>query len=87
MDFNKFIGRYQSDPFQAKLELVQTAARELATAVQEGLYDFSNLKDLNYSEICSWCGWPDFQDGGIFEQAINTAANMILGIMGYKSQH
>ena len=68
-------------------EMVQKAARELFKAVQENYYDFSDLKNLNYSEICEWCGWPDLQDYGVFEQAIDVAANMVLGVLGYKPQH
>ena len=70
-----------------KFEMVQKAARELFEAVQKNYYEFSDLKDLNYSEICEWGGWPDLQDCGVFEQAIDLAANMVLGVLGYKPQH
>lgn len=87
IDLNKFYAQYCADQEKTKFEMVQKAARELFKAVQENHYEFSDLKDLNYSEICDWCDWPDFQDCGIFEQAINLAANMVLGVLGYKPQH
>lgn len=36
--------------------MAQKAAKELFEAVQKNYYEFSDLKDLNYSEICEWCG-------------------------------
>lgn len=87
IDLNKFYARYCADRENTKFEMVQNAAREIFKAVQENYYDFSDLKDLNYSEICDWCGWPDLQDRGVFEQAIDLAANMVLGVLGYKPQH
>ena len=64
-----------------KFNLVVRAARELARAVQENYYEFSDLKDLNYSEVCEWCGWPDLQDCGVYEQAIDAAAKIIIEII------
>lgn len=56
-----------------KFNLVVRAARELARAVQENYYDLSDLNIINYSEVCEWCNFPDLQDGGIYEQAIDAA--------------
>lgn len=83
----EFCAQYCANQEKTRFEMVQKAARELLDAVQEDYYDFSDLKYLNYSEICEWCDWPDLQDGGIFEQVIDIAANMVLGILGYKPQH
>lgn len=87
IDLNKFYEQYRENQEKTKFEMVQTAAREIFKAVQEDYYSFQDLKGLNYCEICEWCGWPDFGDGGLFEQAIETAANMVCGVLGYKSQH
>ena len=87
IDLNEFYAQYCANQEKTKFEMVQTAAREIFRAVQEDYYGFEDLKDLNFTEICGWCGWPDFQDCGIFEQAIETAANMVLCVMGYKPQH
>ena len=87
IDFNKFYEQYCLDPKTTKFEMVQKVAKVLLKAVQENYYEFSDLKELNYSEICDWLGWPDFRDGGFFEQIINIAANMTLGILGYKPLH
>lgn len=84
IDIEEFCAQYCADRENTKFEMVQKAARELFEAVQKDYYNFSDLKYLNYSEICEWC---DLQDGGIFEQVIGIAANMVLGILGYKPQH
>ena len=38
------------------------------------------LRRPNYSEICEICNFPDLQDGGIYEQAVDTAAAWLLEI-------
>lgn len=63
-----------------KFNLVVRAARELTRAVQENYYDLSDLNIINYSEVCDWCNFPDLQDGGIYEQAIDAAAKIIIEI-------
>ena len=50
-------------------------------AVQENYYDLSDLNNINYSEVCEWCNFPDLQDGGIYEQAIDAAAKIIIEII------
>ena len=45
----------------------------MTRAVQENYYDLSDLNIINYSEVCEWCNFPDLQDGGIYEQAIDVA--------------
>lgn len=57
-----------------KFEMVQKAARELFEAVQKNYYEFSDLKDLNYSEICEWCGWP--RENGISGSTPLAGANI-----------
>lgn len=64
-----------------KFNLVVRAARELARAVQENYYDLSDLNIINYSEVCEWCNFPDLQNGGIYEQAIDAAAKIIIEII------
>lgn len=64
-----------------KFNLVVRAARELTRAVQENYYDLSDLNIINYSEVCEWCNFLDLQDGGIYEQAIDAAAKIIIKII------
>lgn len=87
IDLNNWYKQYQKNPDCIQFEMAQSAARELFDAVQTNYYGFDDLKNLNYSEVCEWLGWPDLQDNGIFERAINTAANIVLGVLGYKPQH
>lgn len=87
MDLNKFYADYCENPQKAKFEMAQKAARELFRAVQENYYGYKDLQQLNYSEVCDWLDWPDFQDSGIFEDAIENAANMVLGVLGFKPVH
>ena len=87
IDLNNFAVLYEKDPASAKTMIVNKAFTELMDAVHQNYYEFNDLVNLNYSEICDWCGFPDFQDGGLFEQCIDIAANAVLGILGYKPQH
>ena len=66
---------------------VTAAARVLTKAVQDDYYDVQNLKDLNFDEIRDWCSEIVRLDGGIPKRAIEIAANMVLGVLGYKAQH
>lgn len=81
IDLNKFYAQFCADPESTKFEMVQSAAKVLFDAVRENYYRVSDLEHPNYSEICTWLGWPNFQDGGIFEQAIGVARNMVLGVL------
>ena len=60
-----------------KLYLFQEAYEAIVDAMRN---DYYRLEDLysspNYTEVCEWCEWPDLQDNGIFEQAINAAWNV-----------
>ena len=78
---------FKADSLGTKYEMVQSAARELLTAVKNNYYELDDLQELNYPEVCGWLDWPDFQDGGIFEQSIDIAANQVLSLMGYKPCH
>lgn len=60
-----------------KLYLFQVAYEAIVDAVRDDYYELENLvSSPNYTEICDWCGWPDLQDNGIFEQAIDAAWNV-----------
>lgn len=87
MNLNKFYQDYSANPIQAKADLIHAAIDVLYKAVQDGYYHFEDLAHLNYSEVTDWLDWPDFQDGGLFEQTIDHAANAVLGLLGYKPQH
>lgn len=90
-NYNEIYGQLCSklitDRENTVFEMTQSAARELFDAVQKNYYSWADLRDLNYSEICDWLEWPNLQDGGIFEQVIDMAADMVLGVLGYKPQH
>ena len=70
IDLNEFYAQYCADQEKTKFEMVQTAAREIFSAVQKDYYSFEDLKDLNFCEICGWCGWPDFQDGAYLSRLL-----------------
>ena len=87
IDLNEFYEQYRTSSSKTEFEMVITAAREIFKAVQENYYDFGHLESLDFEEICNWCGWPYFDDDGIFEQAIKRAANMVCEVLGYKLRH
>lgn len=78
IDLNEFYARYSANQEGTKRELVQQAIYEILKAIFDGYYASVDLERPNYTEICEWLGWPNFQDGGLFEQAIDTAAEMVL---------
>lgn len=66
-----------------KLDLVKKALEQLKDAINNNYYEKSDILQPNYSEICEWLGWPDLQDGGLYEQSINMAAKIIQIIYRY----
>lgn len=82
IDLNEFYARYNAHREEVMRELVQQAADELFEAVEENYYDTSDLKRPNYTEICEWLDWPNFQDGGLFEQAIDKATKIVISKRG-----
>ena len=70
-----------TNQIRTKTEMVKTALDELIDAVRENYYTEEDLKAPNYSEICEWLGWPDLQNGGQYEDAINQAAQLVLWSM------
>ena len=87
INLNKWYIEYQKNPIQAKLELVLIANKEILKAMDNNYYSIDDLKQPNYSEICEWCGFPDFQDGGIFERIINIAINLAVNLNDFKALH
>lgn len=88
---NELFEEYLKKPEVVKLKLVTEAAKELIDYIQQPNASSFDILDYltkpDYSEICDWLGWPDLQDGGLFEQCIDMACNTILVIYGYKPQH
>lgn len=82
IDLNEFYARYNAHREEVMRELVQQAVDELLEAAEENYYDTSDLKRPNYTEICEWLGWPNFQDGGLFEQAIDEATKIVISKRG-----
>ena len=87
IDFNEFYDKFEENPIQAKLELVLIANKEILKAIEKGYYSIADLKEPNYSEICEWCGFPDLQDGGIFETIIDIAINLAANLNDFKALH
>ena len=84
IDLNGFVADFKKDPIQAKLKLVLIANKEILEAIEKGYYSTTDLEEPNYTEICEWCGFPDFQDGGIFEKIINIAINLAANLNDFK---
>lgn len=87
INLNGWYLKYQENPIQAKLELVLIANKKILEAIEKGYYSITDLEEPNYSEICEWCGFPDFQDGGIFERIINIAINLAANLNDFKALH
>lgn len=63
---------------EQKIEMLGNAMSVLNDAIKQNYYNSNDLIELNYSEITEWLGWPDFQDGGVYEQIIELASEAIL---------
>ena len=63
---------------EQKTEMLGNAMSVLNDAIKENYYNSNDLIQLNYSEITEWLGWPDLQDGGVYEQIIELASEAIL---------
>lgn len=87
INLNEFYQEFCNNPIQAKLKHVLRANKEILEAIKRDYYTIEDLKHPNYSEICEWCGFPDFQDGGIFENIIDTAINLAANLNDYKALH
>ena len=87
IDLNKFYERFQADPDRVKKNLVMKAIDVIFENVYPGPNLYNELVGISYSEITEACDWPDFQDNGIFEQAINIAVDTVLQIHGFKPVH
>ena len=89
IDLNDFYKNFSQNPEATKFALVRRAERIIFEAVQAGRVDCSELLEpLNYAEILEdWLGWPNFQDGGIFEQCADAAVNTVLQVYGFKPAH
>lgn len=85
INLNEWYIKYQKNPIQAKLELVLIANKEILEAMDKHYYSIDDLKQPNYAEICEWCGFPDFQDGGIFETIIDIAINLAANLNDFKA--
>lgn len=86
IDLNEFIREYKEDPEITKLNMIRRVIDDILEDINEGYYQ-DLTKDLcppDYERICDNLGWPDFQDGGLFEQCIDIACDTILQINGYK---
>ena len=66
------------DSREFKLYLFQQAYDAIVEAIRNGYYKDEDFvgEAINYSEICEWCNWPDLQDNGVFERAIDAAWNV-----------
>ena len=63
---------------EQKTEMLGNAMSVLNDAIKQNYYNSNDLISLNYSEITEWLGWPDLQDGGVYEQIIKLASEAIL---------
>lgn len=88
IDLNEFMKEFNEDPEITKLNMVRKAISYIEEGIKEGIINYNNiikeLENPDYSEICDYLGWPDFQDGGIFEQCIDIACDTMLQIYDYK---
>lgn len=79
-DLNKFYEMWCKNSRETEFEMLLTAAREIFKGVQEEYFGHDELKNLSTERIydlCKYLGWPFLNDGGIFEQIIKKAVNIV----------
>lgn len=86
IDLNEFMKGYKEDPEGTKFDMVHQVMNDIMDDINSGYYGniSEELFNPDYERICDNLGWPDFQDGGIFEQCIDIACDTILQIYDYK---
>lgn len=85
MDLNKWYKAYEDNSGKIKCHMIHLVFRvivnEFIRATKHG-YGLDScemdLDTINYSHYCDIMGWPDLQDGGIFEQCIEEAGEMAI---------
>ena len=87
INISEFVQKLHKDPIRTRFELIREAEDLLASWHNSDADSIDELLAPNYSEICDALGWPDFQDGGIFEQCIDAALNTMLACNGCKPAH
>lgn len=91
MDLNEWYKHYSENPGKIKCMMIREMFRRIVnefirlTNNGDGLELCEmDLDNINYSHYCHICGWPDLQDGGIFEQCIEEAGEIaIRNYFGY----
>lgn len=93
MTLDQIITLYSKSPIEAKMRMFKYAFEAVLRNCEygnanpvNGECDF-DLTTINYSNFCDVLGWPDFQDGGIFEQVIDEACTTVCSLYGYKAKY
>lgn len=86
IDLKVFLKQYEENPEKTKLSMIRRVMDDIQEDIDYRYYDnlSEDLCPPDYGRICDNVGWPDFQDGGLFEQCIDIACDMMLQIYGYR---
>lgn len=93
MKIDEIIKGFNENPEGTKMCMFQMAYAAVMRECEYGNANIANdecefdLKTINYSHFCDELGWPDFQDGGIFEQVITEACRVVCRLYGYNPKY
>lgn len=84
MDLNQWYKHYCENSGFIKAQMIEYMFNKIISEFEYNhrieLYGIEHcemdLDNINYSHYCYIAGWPDLQDGGIFEDCIETAGEM-----------
>lgn len=94
MKLDEIVAGFANDPEATKIAMFKAAFEAVLAhcdyghaSIVGGDCEF-DLSSINFAYFCDdVLGWPNFQDGGIFEQTIENACRAVAGILGYKTKY
>ncbi|MBD5381912.1 hypothetical protein [Clavibacter sp.] len=91
MTIEQIIEGFKHNPEQTRMLMFKDAFDEAYRLINGADFDLKScefdLNVINYSHFCETLGWPDFQDGGVFEQVIEEACMVVCHMMGFKASY
>lgn len=93
MTLDEIVAGFKVNSVGTKMKMFEAAFAVVLRDTEFGKADITagqcefDINSINFSEYCAILGWPDFQDGGVFEQIIEKACIVACEIYGYKARY
>lgn len=91
MTTEQIIEGFKRNPEKTKMLMFKDAYNEAYATIASANFNLEQCEFdyncINYSHFCENLGWPDFQDGGVFEQVIEEACSVVCHMFGFKTSY